>query len=289
MTNLFNNREIATGIWLVIAAVWFGKNVGVREAVSRMLKMFLEPKIAVPILLMAGYLWLGVLLLSRLHLWNGSLLKDTIYWFLLTGFVLFMNIMGNKEPIPFLKKTVVRCVAVTVFIEFLLNLYAFPLLGELVLIPVLAFLGAASVITENKPEYASVRQLFDGIQSIIGILLVGYVIRIIYLHHSELISRDVLISILLPILLTILFLPFLYLSKLVADYELLFLHLKHAIPQDKRLLSTVRRNAIVLCHVNLVRLNRFKSVAFPRLWCAADKQAVAQLISDFKSGQINEN
>lgn len=289
MDAIFNNREIATGIWLVIAAVWFGKNAGVREAVARMLKMFLEPKIAVPILLMAGYLWLGVLLLSRLHLWDGSLLKDTIYWFLLTGFVLFMNIMGNKEPIPFLKKTVVRCVAVTVFLEFLLNLYTFPLWGEMIFIPAVAFLGAASALTETDPNLEPVKKLFEGIQTIIGIIMVIYLVWMTWLHHSDLSLSDILSSILLPILLTILFLPFLYLSKLAADYEMFFVRLRFVMPNDNQLQTYARWQTFFLCNANILKLSRFEDAVLANVWELKNKDGFNQLIQRFKSGQTNEN
>ncbi len=288
MTDLFNNREIATGIWLVVAVVWFGKITGVREAFAKMLKIFLEPKIFLPTLLMAGYLALEVLLLRRFHLWDPSLLKDAIYWFLLTGFVLFMNIMGDKTPSTFFKKAVVQCVAVTVFLEFLLNLYTFPLWGELIFIPTVAFLGAASAITETDSNLDPAKKLFEGIQTILGIIMVIYLVRMTWLHHSELSLPNMLLSVLLPISLTILFIPFLYLSKLIADYEMFFVRLRFVISKDDQLRAYTRLQTFFLCTVSLSRLGRFEKTLLANIWDTNDRDGINRIIQQFKSGKINE-
>lgn len=285
MTNLFNNREIATGIWLVIAAVWAGRRAGIREAFSKLPKAFFHWKIVTPIFLMAGYLSLEVWLLRQCKLWNMSLLKDTIYWFFLTGFVLLMTVMGEKENISFFRKTAIGCVAATVFIQFLLNLYTFPLWSELLFIPVTAILAIMTTIAESDKNLEPARKLFDGIISIIGLILVVYLIRMTWLHHSELSASSLLLSILLPILLTLLFFPFLYIAKLVANYEMFFIRLKLHISNDANLLKYTRAKTLQHCHVNLPRLDRFERFLLDHVWDTRDRDGINRIITNFKSGQ----
>ena len=287
MTDLFNNREIATGIWLVIVAIFAGRSKAVRESMADLSKMFTNPKIAVPILLMVAYVGLEVVFLKRLSFWDTSLLKDTLYWFILSGFALLMNIIGEKEPGKFFKETVLQCVGITVALEFLLNLYTLPLLGEFFLLPVLFLIAAASVMAENDPKYAPVGKLSSGIQSVLGVLLFVYVGWSLYVNHAELTSRTTLDSFLLPILLTLLFLPFLYFTKLVAVYELFFVRLQIFIREDNKLRAYVRRKALLQCHFDLFKLARFQKIALASNWELNDRRGVDRLVERFKSGQTN--
>lgn len=256
MSDLFNNREIATGMWLAVAIFLGARNAGIRESCGHLFGSFWKIKIVIPVLLMALHVGLSVLLLHRFHLWNMSLLKNTIYWFLFSGFVLFMNLMTSNECVAFFKKTIVGCVKIIVVIEFLLNFYTLPLLAELALVPAATFLVASSVYAENKPEYAPAKKLFDFILAVIGFALAGFVAKSIYQHYSGLMENDVLLSILLPINLTILLLPFLYFAKLIADYETLFIRLTFFVKEDDELFAYIKKRVVLFCHINLRKLNR---------------------------------
>lgn len=285
MDAIFNNRELATGIWLVIAAVWAGRQAGIRKAFSKLPKAFFHWKIVTPIFLMAGYLWLEVWLLRQWKLWDISLLKDTIYWFFLTGFVLLMNYMDKKNGVAFLKKTAIECVAVTVFLQFLLNLYSFPLWGELILIPVAAFLGAASVLTETDSDCAPAKSFLEWVQVIIGIVMAVYLIRMTWVHRSELFETNLLLNVLLPILLTFLFFPFLYATKLVANYEMFFVRLQFVISENEDLRKYTRLKTLLHCHINLPRLDQFEKFLLNHLWDTRDQAGINRIIANFKSGQ----
>lgn len=285
MNDLFNNREIATGAWLVILIIWIGKKAGMRDAFSGLLKAFLHWKLILPIFLMIGYLGLEVLLLRQWNLWEISLLKDTVYWFFLTGFVLLAKFMGEKQDVGFFKKTLLQCFAVTVFIQFLLNLYAFPLWGELIFIPVIAIFAMMTTIAELDSNHEPAKKLFDRILSIIGLILVVYLIRMTWLHHSELSPSNLLLRIQLPISLTLLFFPFLYATKLVADYEMFFIRLKFHISDNEKLLRYTRFKTLMHCHINLPRLARFEKFILAYLWDTRDRDGINRIITNFKSGQ----
>lgn len=289
MNDLFNNREIATGIWLVIAAIILGSSKAVRESLAKVAKMFTHPKIAIPILLMAAYVGFEVFLCQQFNLWNISLLKDTLYWFLLSGLALLMNLITNKEPGKFFKETIFQCIGITAVLEFILNVHTLPLLGEIILLPVLCFLGAGITMSQYEPKYAMIGKLFSGVLSVLGLLLLIYVIRSLYLYHADLMTRSTLNSFFLPILLTLLVLPFLYMSKLVADYETFFVRLQIFIPLDRRLRNYVRWQTLLNCRFDLFKLARFQKNALSSNWELSNQQGVDRLINNFKSGPSNEN
>lgn len=286
MTELFNNREIATGIWLMIAIFFGSRNKGIRESCTKVLRWFCHWKIIVRVLLMMLHVGLSVLLLYRLGLWNVSLLKDTIYWFLFAGFVLFMNLMTGKDDRTFFRKTILDCFKVMVLIQFLLNFYPLPLPVELVMVPVLVFLGAMAALAAIRPEFAPAKKVLDGVLAIIGFAVLAHVGRSIYLQYAGLLRMDVLRSLLLPMWLTFLFLPFLYVAKLIADYEMLFVRLPYLLNKNEELVAYVKRRALMTCHLDLRKLSRFSKDFLISLNPGEDRQSVDQWFRDFQSGAV---
>jgi len=284
MSDLFNNREIATGIWLIFLIFPVMMNESFRNSFARVLKSFLRMKIVISILLMGLYVGLGLLLLYRLGLWDASLLKDSIYWFLFTGFVLFMNLMTGNDYAIFFRKTIIGCFKVIVFIQFLLNFYTLPLFIELLLVPVLIFLLVASEYTNNKLEYAVVKKFFDVILAIIGLAVAVFVAKSVYKYYSGLFTTQVFLSVLLPIWLTFLFLPFLYIAKLISDYEMLFIRLSYFVKKDVGLVAYVKKRIIFLCHFNLKKLNQFSKDKLSCLSSIDTKKAADEMFKDFKLG-----
>lgn len=284
MTDLFNNREIATGIWLAMAIFFGARSKPTRESCANVLKSFCHWKIALSVLLMAFHVGFGVLLLHRFRLWNISLLKDTIYWFLFFGFVLFMNLMTSSDHTAFFWKTILGCFKVMVLIQFLLNFYALPLPWELVMVPLLAFLAAISAYADTKPEYAVAKRVADGVLAVIGFAVAAHVVRSVYLHHTGLLKMDVLHSMLLPIWLTFLFLPFLYVVKLISEYEMLFVRLPYFVKKDDELVAYVKRRILMLCHIDLRKLSRLSKGKLTYLRSIENKQTADQVFMEFQTG-----
>ena len=288
MKEIFNNREVATGIWLIVVIFFGVKHREIRKSCRQTLKSFCHWKIIVTFVIMALYIVLCVLLLGQLTLWNTSMLKDTVYWFLFSSFILCTNLMAGNDYANFFKKTVLSCFKVVVLMQFLINLYTFPLWGELIFIPVITLLAMMNVVAESKPEYEPAKKLFDGILSIIGLGLVIYLIHMTWLHYSELSVSELLLSVLLPILLTFLFFPFLYFAKLIANYEVFFARLQIHISNNDDLLNYTCFKTLQHCHVNLIRLDRFEKFFLSNLWDTFDRDGVKRIITNFKSRQNNE-
>ena len=238
-----------------------------------------------PVALMCLYVVLCIVLLGQFSLWNTSLLKDSIYWFLFTGFVLFMNLMTNRDHAAFFRKTILGCFKVMVLIQFFINFYPLPLVLELLLVPLLTFLAAGSAYAETKLEYSAARKVFDGVLAIIGFAVLAHVGCSIHQHYAGLLKPTVIRSMLLPLWLTLLFLPFLYVSRLIADYEMLFVRLPYFVKRDDdRLLAYVKRRIMMLCCFNLRRLSRFSRDYLTCLHSIVDTGTADELFNNFRMG-----
>jgi hypothetical protein len=250
------------------------------------LKAFFVPKIYIPVILMECYVLVEVLILKELGCWNVSLIKDTIYWFLLSAFVLFMNIVTEKSPKMFFKKALIQLFGVMVIIQYLLNIYTFPLIGELILTPVLMFVVCAIAIAENDKKLAPTKKFFEILQTLIMSVVMYYAIRNIWSHRTELFENQKIVSFSLPILLTLMYFPFLYLAKLITSYESLFVRLTINMSDEKKLQAFARRKTLLLCHLNLFKLYRLEKIMPLNVCLSTDRKEFSSFIKDFKTGEL---
>jgi hypothetical protein len=101
-------------------------------------------------------------------------------------------------------------VSLTAIVEFVANFYVFPLLVEMIVIPVLMAVYAMQAVAGTKAEYATVKKLLDGTAIAFGVVLVAYAVVRTASDAANLASSQTLMEFALPILLTAGFLPFVY-------------------------------------------------------------------------------
>jgi hypothetical protein len=103
--------------------------------------------------------------------WNGGLAKDTAIWFVLSGLALLLNPRSGKADERFFRRAVVAAVGITALLELYGNLVVFPLWIELTLQPTLLFLMLMGTFAGQKPEYAPVKRLFDGVSATVTLIV----------------------------------------------------------------------------------------------------------------------
>lgn len=227
--DLFNARELATLVWIVIGAslaLYYWE--GVRRSTLSVLSSLVKPKIFIPIVLLA--LWSCVIpyILNIYGLWEWALVKDFLYWFVFTGFILLLhtNKIGSTKD---LTQPLINLAGVMFLLEYILNLYVFHMFIELVTIPVIVFAVSSRELivhslSNRKPEkdWSKVLHLVDGILVLYTLLVIFYTAYHITEYPEKLLSKAALVSYLLPVMLTVWALPYLYIFALAMTYEKAF-------------------------------------------------------------------
>lgn len=217
-----NNREMAMLVWTGIALVWMLRNQDLRRSLGSLARTVLQPVILLPILALAAYvaswLWLG----ARVEAWDWRLINETIWWFLATGFVLLFGATRVAEEDDFFLRTAKRAMTITIFAEFFINLVAMPFWAEFLLVPIITFVVLVQVFVESKDEMTAVKKLSDNLSALIGLGLFAFVVVSLINNPSQLAALDGLRSLLLPVALTLLSLPFIYLMGLWVAYDSVF-------------------------------------------------------------------
>jgi hypothetical protein len=224
----------------------------VRKSIVGLLKAFLSLFRVFAIL--TTYVLLTVYLLGYIGLWDKSLTKDTVFWFFTVGMVTFFKI-NEAKGFQFFKEIVLDSVKWIVVIEFLINFYTFELWKELILVPIVAFASIMLAFSETDKKYKPVERLFRGLFSIVGLALLGYIIYETVAEFQRTFTIQNLKSLVHPVIMTLLFLPFAYMLALFMTYEVLFTRINFLAP-DKRVARRVKRQIILKANLNIERLNR---------------------------------
>lgn len=257
MREIFSNREISIIFWLTIFLLLAFTKKGVLKSFGHLIKTFFQQKIIDTVLLMIIYIELLVLGLALIGFWELSLLKDTILWTAFVGFLLLMKtnkINSEKRYLNFILKDSLKGI---IIVEFIANFYNFSLATELILIPIMTFVGISQVFTQDKPEYKPVEKLFSGITSLFGIVVLIYTVYRISQEFGEFANLMTLKSFLLPIILTILFLPFLYFVALWSLYEVMLIRLGSRLKKKKHK-KYLKKKMLMTFLLNRKKLRKFQ-------------------------------
>lgn len=216
---MFNTKEIAYLIWGTVALALILLSKGVRRPFVGLLRTLFTRKFLYVYLIALSYVGLSVLILSKANLWDQALIKDTIMWVLFIACPLMYKAARIKDFNNFVKEIVRPLTAISVVFEFVVGLYTFDLWIELAMVPVLVCIAGMLAVAEGKADTVKVQKLLKGVLSFIGILSLIAVGIHLGAHYKEYINWLTLMQFLLPLLLSLLFLPFLYGLSMFTHYE----------------------------------------------------------------------
>lgn len=256
MRGIFNNREIAIAIWFFVLLIWMLSNKGVRNSLFILLKAFSQKKILFIILLIILYFSAMLAFLYLVKFWDITLLKDSIIWLVFTGALTCFNAVTAKQNEKIFKKILKESLSIVIILEFILNTYTFPLMVELILLPLLAFIILSEEFSKTNTKYKSVERLMTKLQTILSFTILFSIIYKIATDFKNFWSISTLKIFLLPIILTITFLPFLYFLVLYSRYEILFLGLNSGEVKSIELKKYAKKKIFKQCFLNLAKVNK---------------------------------
>lgn len=282
-----NNREKALIIWILIFLVWIFARKDTRRFLPGVIKSFLHKKVLIVVGAMVLYVSLIVLLLYQIDLWRTSQTKNTVFWLLGTAFVLLVNTDKAGKDDHYFKTILYSSLTFAVIIQFIVNAYTFSLGVELILLPTAFIIISMGIVAGTEEKYKPAKKVIDVISGIFGVFLIFFALANIVRDHQRFTTSDNFLSFILPPLLTIVYIPFLYFMALLFAYETLFIHLNIRMKEDKALIKFTRQKILALCNLNLNKLNRFSKEYTRKFNKWSDRDNVITLISEFKSKEIS--
>jgi hypothetical protein len=258
----FSTRETALLAWIGIALVLCLFNKGIRTSLVGVVKALFANKIILSLLAFFSHTAFYVLILTILGLWDIALLKDTVFWALGFGFVALVNI-NKVNSKAYFKETFKDAVKGTILIEFIANFFTFSLLAELIILPIVVIAAMMQAVASFKEEHKPVENFIKNLFLYFSIFVFLFSLYKTVASYREVFTFDNFKSLMLPVVLTITFLPFMYLFNLYVKYEMLWVTLKFMI-RDKAERKKVKRQILWVANFNVDKLVSItKNIAKP--------------------------
>lgn len=228
-----NDREIALIIWLGVAVIYCIVHPGIRPGLIGVLKAIGRRQILVVIGLLYVFLGLTVWLLSTVGLWDWDQLKTTLVWSAVVGIASLMQINKIEDQPHFFRDWIKESLKVVAIVEFVVTFYAFPLWAELILQPLLFVMVSTLAFGKDDPKSQPTVKLLDGLLAVFGLGFLVYAAYMIAVNIGTFLTLATLRDFYTPIVLSILFLPFIFVLHVYSTYEMSFRALRWTIKDDK--------------------------------------------------------
>lgn len=287
LLDFFSTREWATitiiGGFILYCFVF---NKGVRVSVYHVVKCFFVPKIILPILGAYVYLSFFTFFLYRLGLWSTAILRQTIFFYLFTSVALLFKYV--RKPVELAsKKYWDEALSALIVIEFYINAYTFSYFAELLIqiVIMIAWLMAnADMITKEKTR---VQGCFRVVYYISLSVVFLYSVCSVVAAGIENFSYDMVVSIVYPVIGTVLYYPYLYMIAVYSEYEWWMIVIERSARGDRDEYKRRRKAVNRCCRLNLSKICFIKSDFKPFLSNNIEEFAAELKISETKYHEMH--
>lgn len=175
--NTFSSREIAVAFWIFAFLILALFRKGVRGSALSLARQALLSKLILVWLSLAAYAVILVFGLREIGLWTIDLFKDTIIWFAF-GALAYPFQFHDPQKTPRVLRVLVRdSLSVLIVIEVLVETYTFSLPIELIIVPTVTLIAMMGALAEMKEEHKPVAKILGNVQTLVGFVLIGIVVR----------------------------------------------------------------------------------------------------------------
>jgi hypothetical protein len=252
-----SNREWAALIWLgaFVAAAMLKKEI--RGALKGVIVALLNPKLVTAFVLGAIWAAVEILAIKEIGWWDIENLKTSLIWLVTFAFVGMFEvgqIRNNHAGLASITRDIINVTGILLFIT---ELHSFPLVMELVALPIVTIFALAAEFSKHKPEFRKASGLLTAIVGMIGLFYLSFSIWMTIENLEGSFSLDNLREFGIPILLSFGFLPFLYLFRAYVIYETAFASIS-VFGLEKSLVGYARWLAFTRVGTNLELLRRWQ-------------------------------
>lgn len=217
-----NTREVAATAWLVVLAVYVFVSKSTRPSAMGVLTAFFKPVLIVPLVIAALYAAAEIMVLHRWGLWSAANLKTTVLWLVTFAFVTMFEVATAKDRPASVAKITRDVVSVTAVLVFVTGLHAFSLIVELIALPVVTLIVLTGESAKRQAEHAQVARLLGCMTSAIGFSYLGFSLFRTAEQWQKATTWATASEFVVPILLSLGFLPFLYGWRTYVAYNSMF-------------------------------------------------------------------
>jgi hypothetical protein len=278
------SREIALVAWLGVALIVGIFNASVRRGLAGVVKTALMPKLLIPAIVSLGWVGLIIWELYRVGFWNVSLWWDTGAFLAVGATALVWRAVQSKDfSLQFYTRIVLQTLGLSVILGTAAAAYNFPVVVEILLVPWLVLLGGMQALAESTEDYNGVGKVVRGLVTLTGLAIFARAIQGAFVDYHGFLSLQTVRSLLLLFVLTLAYLPYLFLMRVWAAYDTACVQLR--LGPDKSLFvhAYARIRMLLKFGFRLSRLERFRTGVGNDLRWVTSRQAVDQVFTALRN------
>ncbi|MDD9728471.1 hypothetical protein PVW46_00970 [Mameliella sp. AT18] len=171
--------------------------------------------------------WIGFLAWSEsgTGLWTSSQIAPTAVWYFVGGLPLLLRAFEAKEGTQHFRGYATAVLSGTTLIEFIYVAKTFSLPTELILTPIVTFIALLAVVSERDLEHATVNKLLTWVLAIAALTILWHSVSQIWAEPETFFTIETARCFILPIYLTIFFIPFIYALHFFSHIEGALIHI----------------------------------------------------------------
>ena len=279
---IFTNREIATIIWITLFIIIFLLIKQIRTPILNSIKCFFKINILLYFFSYLCYLSLITYSFYYLELWDITYLKENIIWFIFSGLPIGLIVATNEMERGFWKKVILKNLKLLVFVEFIISSFTFSLIVELLIIPTITLIVLVNTISKFKEEDKYVEKYTNIILTFFGLFILSYSLykSITEIHSIGNVSH--LKSFLFPVFYSIISIPYMYIFKLIVEYEKLFMRLRCGKKRSRKLNLLIKLRLLLFCNIQIKKLQIAVNMNNYNLRSISSKDEIDIMIRSYK-------
>ena len=208
-------------------------------------------------------------------------IKDIILWILFSGVPVCFNSINSSVEDHYFKHMITDNITFAVLAEFFIATFPFNFLIELILQPVFIALISIQIRSKYREEYRAVTNYF---LSIFSLIIIGHIIIQVFKEYTQFNFIQTAITLALPLILSILYLPFAYFLALYSKYEILFLRMKSKLAHNKLTFAHIYK-VILACKFSYTKICRFTKESVKEMYVSMPETNFDLIISRFKQSK----
>ena len=276
----FSTRELAAGLWIAIAFVFCMIWSKTRESLRGVVKCAFCKQFNSLYVSAIGYTVLMIYILYLLGYWEWFLFKDSILAMIFVALVPCFKIISNKDRIGFLKELIIDAIKWTVVIQFITSTYTFNFFIEFVVLFIIVFIGILRAFADRDENSKAVVKFCDFFLIIYGLISIIFSLSKVVQGFNEFIKIDTLKTFLLPIIMLLLYIPFIYEFAMHCLYQEISIRLKTVVKNDKKLLRYFKFKIRLKYCFRLCKLESFRTVDMLMRGLFTSKQDIDNFFND---------
>ena len=212
-----------------------------------------------------------------------------VFWLFGTVLIIFFNTNKALYYKSFFYKIIIDTFKLNVIIEYFTNFYTFPLIIEIVLLPVMSFLALSHHLSYQYEEYKPVRSFLSLILIIFGGGILFYSAWRFLLNISNFLTRENVAEFLIPIIFTLSIIPIVYLFALIMVYEDFFVRIEHFLKIKAHNNSRkIKFRIFFICLLNLRKIQRVSDYYTPQIVNLNENEDPYKILLKFKDYSTQE-